>query len=237
MAWQIEGPEMNMAPEHFQERLTELGGSSRYDDPLFIIFWGQYAYGPGSFRSGGVWSVDEQYFKGYRDLLKGSGEPCWVLAQWNPPEAYGSPEAFYIQNYDDVTGLQLIGEYPYSGRYEVLFNLRWNEIENGKITFHTMPLNNSVFDMVANIVKIAKDVSFEKTKAAYEAARELEEHDKLLGVERHLRDSAIPFSGAVSYTRQGIRSTVIDKKMMEMQRTWAATANAAKGLRPGLQTR
>jgi hypothetical protein len=52
-----------------------------------------------------------------------------------------------------------------------------------------------------------------------------------------LRDSAIPFSGAVSYTRQGIRSTVIDKKMMEMQRTWAATANAAKGLRPGLQTR
>lgn len=237
MSWQIK-PEMNMTPDDFQERLTYIGGVNRYDEPNFVLWWGQYGHGPGSFRAGGVWSVDEHYFIGYRDLLRGSGEPCFCLGQWHDAMEYGSPEGWYVGNYDETAGLQTLGEYAYSGRYELLYNLRFHEMEDGKLSFHTMPLNNTVFDVVANIVQIAKDISIEKTKAAYLAAKEVEENAKLGDVERHLREKALPFAGsAVSFTRQGIRSTVIDKKMMDMQRKWSQLANAAKDFRPGIQTR
>lgn len=234
MTWRIIGAERNIAPEDFQDRLTHVGGVNRYDEPLFKIVWAQYE----TFVAGGVWSVDEKYFKGYRRLLLGSGEPCWALLQWHAPEEYGAPEAYYVHNFDEITGLQQIGEYPYSGRYEVLYNLRWNEIENGKVTFHTMPLNNSVFDVVAQIVKIAKDISYEKTKAAYLAAKELEKQQTQLDVERHLRTKAIPFAGdTVSFTRQGIRSTLIDKKMLELNRKWSQLGQSASQFRKGIQTR
>src|ERR1700734_3111728 len=111
MTWRIQGPERNLAPDDFQERLTYLGGVQKYDSPNFKIGWAQYE----TFRAGGVWSVDEKYYLGYRDLLSGSGEPCWTLFQYHAPEEYGSPESYYVQNYDETTGLQLLGEYPYSG--------------------------------------------------------------------------------------------------------------------------
>jgi hypothetical protein len=233
MTWCIEGAERNLPPEDFQERLTYIGGVNRYDEPCFKIGWAQYE----TFVAGGVWSVDERYFKGYRRLLSGSGEPCWTLFQWHDASEYGSPEAYYVSNYDDSTGLQLLGEYPYSGRYECLFNLRWNELENGKIIFHTLPLNNSVFDMVAKIVFLAKDISVEKIKAAYLAAKEAEKQENVLDVERHLRDNAIPFQGAVSFTRQGIRSTVIDAKARHLHQKWGELARAASGFQKGIQTR
>src|ERR1700690_412130 len=105
--------ERNYPPEEFQENLTRLGGVNRYDDPMFKRFWAQTE----TRRSGSTWSVDEATFTGYRDLLAGSGEPCWLLMQWHAPEEYGSPEAYYVANYDEESGLQLLGEYPYSGRY------------------------------------------------------------------------------------------------------------------------
>jgi len=238
MTWRILGSEMNMTPPDFQERLTYVGGTNRYDEPNFILWWGQYAWGPGSFRAGGVWSVDEKYFRGYRDLLKGSGEPCWVLGQWHSPEEYGTPERWYVENHDEASGLQILGEFAYFGRYECLFNLRWHELVNGRITFHTLPLNSRVFDVVAQIIHLAKDISIERTRAAYLAAREAEESAKLADVERHLRDRATPFSGAVSFTRQGVRSTVIDAKVRALQQKWSQLAkSAAQFSKPGLQTR
>jgi hypothetical protein len=235
--WVLSGREANMPPEDFQERLTYLGGVNKYDEPNFVIWWGQYAWGPGSFRAGGVWSIEEKYFKGYRDLLRGSGEPCWCLGQHHSAEEYGTPERWYVDGFNEATGLQDLGEFAYSGRYEILYNLRWHEVENGKITFHTMPLSTTTFDSIIPIIIAAKDISIEKRKAAYLAAREAEEAAKLGDVERHLRDKEIPFTGGVSFTRQGIRSTVIDEKMRKLQRTWAQRANAAKGFKPGLQTR
>jgi hypothetical protein len=236
--WILNGAERNMPPAEFQERLTYLGGTNRYDSPNFSIWWGQYAYGEGSFRSGGVWSVEEQYFKGYRDLLKGSGEPCWCLGMWNPPELYGTPERWYVDNYDETAGLQLLGEYPYHGKTELLYNLRWLDREDGKIVFHTMPLSTTTFDAIVPIIIAAQDVSIEKRKAAFLAAREAEEYAKLGDVERHLRDKEIPFArSAVSFTRQGIRSTVIDQKARHLQSVWGKLASSAAQFRPGIQTR
>lgn len=229
--------EMNLPPEEFQARLTFLGGLNRYDEPLFRIWWNQYGYGDGSFRSGGVWSVDEAHFTGYRDVLRGSGEPCWCLGQWHDASEYGSPESYYISNFDDATGLQILGGYPYSGRVEILYNLRWNTIENGKIEFFTLPLNTTTFDLIIPIIIAAKNVSIEKRKAVCLDAKQKEEDAKTAEIERHLKDRDIPFKNAVSYTRQGIRSTVVDQKMLQMQARWNELAKAAKTFKKGIQTR
>jgi hypothetical protein len=234
MVWRIVGPERNIAPADFQDRLTLVGGVNKYDEPCFKIAWAQYE----TFIAGGAWSVDERYYLGYRRLLLGSGEPCWSILQWHASEEYGSPEAYYVNNYDETTGLQTLGEYPYSGRYEILYNLRWHTLIEGRIEFHTLPLNPRVFDVVAQIVLIAKDISVEKTRAAYLAAREAETAAKVADVERHLHDHHIPFSGGVSFTRQGIRSTVIDAKMRAMQQRWnQLAASAAQFSSKGMQTR
>jgi hypothetical protein len=225
--------EINIPPQDFQDRLTLVGGVNRYDEPNFKIAWAQYE----TFTAGGVWSVDEKYFKGYRQLLSGSGEPCWTVFQWHPAEDYGSPEAFYVANYDDVTGLQLLGEYPYSGKYEVLYNLRWNEIENGKITFFTLPLNNTLLDLIIPVILKAKDVSLEKRRAVLLEAKSRRDAEETGIIESHLRSNALPFNSTVSYTRQGIRSSIIDKKMLALQQNMQQIAQSAKGMKKGLSTK
>lgn len=231
--WILDGPERNHPPKEFQDRLMHLGGLNRYDEPNFKIAWAQYE----TYWAGGAWSVDEEYFLGYRQLLSGSGEPCWSLYQWHAPEEYGTPESYYVSNIDPDTGLQILGEYPYSGRYEVLYNLRWHEQDGGRLTFHTMPLNTTTFDTIIPVILAARDVSVEKRRAAYEEQRAREEAEKVGKIEQHLKELALPFRGAVSYSRQGIRSTVIDKKTLDLQRTWAEAQKNARQFKLGLQTK
>jgi hypothetical protein len=234
-----ERKEMNICPQWVQDELTRLGGKNPYDEPVFRIWWSQYGAGDGSFRSGGVWSVDEQYFKGYRDLLRASGEPCWTLGMWNPAILYGTPESYYVQNYDPDTGMQLMGEYPYFGRVEVLFNMRYYEKVDDKLTFHTMPLTtNTLLNVVVPIMLQARGISWMKTKAAAMELQRQEEEEKTRMIERHLQDNAPAFGGsAISFSRQGVRSTEIDKRMIEMQRMWNTLAKAASELPKGMSTR
>jgi hypothetical protein len=229
----MSGREVNIPPDDFQRLLTHLGGVNRYDEPNFKIGWAQYE----TFTAGGVWSVDECYFRGYRELLRGSGEPCWTLFQWHAAEEYGSPEGYYLSNQDESTGFQILGEYPYCGRYEVLYNLRWHEMIDGKLTFHTIPLSPLTFELIIPIILKAQEVSLEKRRAALMEARRLDEEAKLGEIERHLREKEVPFQkGAVSFTRQGIRSTVIDQKMLEISRTMQAASANARRFRLGLST-
>ena len=62
----------NLCPEEFQERLTEIGGINRYDEPNFVMVWSEGG-GPNSmYRAGAAWAGDGQIpFTGYRDLLVG----------------------------------------------------------------------------------------------------------------------------------------------------------------------
>lgn len=226
--------EIHLCPVEFQDRLTFVGGCNRYDEPMFKLGWAQYE----TFVAGGIWSVDEEYFKGYRRLLSGSGEPCWALYQWHDAIEYGSPESYYLQNYDESSGLQVLGEYPYSGRYEILFNLRWNEMVDDRLVLHSMPLNNLVFEIVVPLILMARGISYEKQKTAYEEMRNREEDEKLGLIERHLQENATPFGGnAVSFGRQGVRSTEIDRRMVELSRMWSQLAKSASQFKMGTQTR
>jgi hypothetical protein len=214
--------QINILPEEFQERLTEIGGVNRYDEPNFILVWSQGG-GPNSmYRAGGAWNVDGlPSFQGYRDLLVGGGVPCWALLQWHDAAEYGTPEMYYVQNLDYDTQLQTLGEFPYSGRYQMLYNLRWTERRGNEMYFEAMPLNSYLLETVVPIIMAAKDISWEKTKAALLDIKEREDARDLAQIEDVMRANALPFGGSpVSYGKQGCRTSLVDKKIEQMQRHW-----------------
>lgn len=224
-----------VCPEEFQQRLTEVGGVNRYDMPNFIVKWGQGGEDECFYRSGGLWSVEGQpSFKGYRDLLVGGGTPCWMLMQWQDSVTFGTPESYYVQFYDLETGMQDLGEYPYQGRYQMLYSMCWRDMKNGKMTIEAMPLNSYILDTVVPIIIQAKDISWEKTKSALLAIKEKEDQADTDMIEDAMRDASLSFKGPVSFARQGCRTSIIDKKIEQMTRSWNTMATNAKQLGRGL---
>jgi hypothetical protein len=224
-------------PEEFQDRLNEIGGFNRYDKPNFIIRWAAGGEPECTFRSGGAWHVEGQpSYTGYRDILIGGGAPCWMLMQWDDAVYYGTPESFYIGNYDEESGLQDLGEYPYQGKYKVLYNLSWRDMSSGKLRIEPMPLNSYLIDTVVPIIMAAKEIAWEKTKAAMQTQKEKDDKADLDMIEDVMRDSSLAFKGPVSYARQGCRTSIIDKKVEEMTRHWNRMVTNAKALGRGLSS-
>jgi hypothetical protein len=211
-----------ICPEEFQERLTDIGGVNRYDEPNFLLVWSQGGCPQATYRAGGTWAGEGQVsYTGYRDLLIGGGVPCWALMQWHNALEYGTPEIYYVQNYDVDSDLQTLGEYPYHGRYQMLYNLRWCEMRNGHMFFEMMPLNTFLLETVVPIITAAKDISWEQTKAAMRDLKEKEDKADINMIEDVMRSNSLAFKGnAVSYQRQGCRTSLVDKKIETMQRSW-----------------
>jgi hypothetical protein len=158
-----------------------------------------------------------------------------MLMQWQDPIEYGTPESYYVMNYDEETGLQTLGEYPYHGRYRMLYNLRWSEMKDGKLLFEAMPLNSFILETVVPIIQQAKEISWEKTKAALQDQKEKEDQADINMIEDVMRSSALPFHGAaVSYQKQGCRTALVDKKIEAMTRNWNAMMRNARTLGRGL---
>ena len=224
-------------PEWFQEELTRIGGVNRYDLPNFIVRWGQGGEAECLYRAGGYWDVEGlPSVHGYRDLLVGGGTPSWMLMQWEDAVQYGNPEQFYVQNYDLDSDMQTLGEYPYSGKYKLLYNMCWRDMQNGKLHVESMPLNSFVLDTVVPIITQAKEISYEKTKAALKDQKEREDAADLSMIEEAMRDASLAFKGPVSYARQGCRTSIIDKKIEQMTRQWNRMVTNAKTLGRGLSS-
>lgn len=227
-----------VCPQEFQERLTEVGGVNRYDQPNFIIRWGQGGEPECLFRSGGAWHVEgEPSYKGYRDLLIGGGTPSWCLLQWDDAIVYGTPESYYLSNHDEETGLQDLGEYPYQGKYKLLYNLCWRDMSQGKMVIEPMPLNSYILDTIVPIILQAKDISWEQTMATQKQLKEKEDAAYTAQIEDCMRDASLAFKGPVSYARQGCRTSIVDRKIEEMTRNWNKMITNAKTLGRGLSQR
>lgn len=227
-----------VCPEEFQSRLTEIGGINTYDEPNFRLVWSQGGDEHALYRAGGAWEVEGMpSYKGYRDLLKGGGTPSWALLQYHPAIQYGTPESYYVMNHDHDTGMQDLGEYPYSGRYEVLYNLRWSERRGNRLVFEAMPLNTFLLETVVPIITQARDISWEKTKAAMLDQKEKDDQADINMIEDVMHGSKVPFGGnPVSYGKQGCRTSLIDKKIEAMTRSWNQIMQNAKSLGKGLGT-
>jgi hypothetical protein len=222
-------------PEWIEEKLREVGGVNRFGEDNFIIRWAQGGQPECCFRAGGHWQHDG--FVGYRDLLVGGGTPSWMLMVWEAPELYGTPEMYYMQNYDDETDLQDLGEYPYRGRYKLLYNLKWMEKRGNSMHIEAMPLNTYLLDTIVPIIMEAQDISWEKTKAVMQDIELREQAKDLDMIEDVMRSNALPFHGSpVSYSRQGCRTSLVDKKIEQMQRHMNKIMTNASILGKGLSS-
>lgn len=228
-----------VCPEDFQERLTQVGGLNKYDEPNFILVWGQGGDDRGMYRAGASWEVEGiPSYTGYRNLLIGGGQACWCLLQWHPPIEYGTPEQYYVLNYDADSDLQTLGEFPYSGRYHVLYSLKYVERRGNSLHTEIMPLNAYLLDTVIPIILQARNIGWEKTKAALESMKEKEDAREVNRIEDIMRDKAVPYRySTVSFNRQGCRTDVIDKKIESMTRNWNQIIQRAKSLTKGVSMR
>ena len=71
-----------------------------------------------------------------------------MILEWHPPEDYETPEVYYFRNRDETTGLQILGEYPYRGRYEVAFKLSSHEFLNGRMQIQNYHLDGMILDVL-----------------------------------------------------------------------------------------
>ena len=224
-------------PEWFQEKLTEIGGVNKFDEPIFRVVWGQGGQPECLYRAGGHWHVEGQpSFIGYRDLLIGGGTPSWCLLQWHDAVEFGTPESYYVAMCDEETNLSDLGEYPYFGRYRMLYNMCYRAMIKGKMEIEAMPLNSFVLDAIVPIIMEAKDISYETTMAAMKGLKEQEDQADLAMVEDAMRSSKVAFTGPVSYARQGCRTHYLDKRVEQMQRHMNQISANAKFLGKGMST-
>jgi hypothetical protein len=224
-----------ICPEEFDDRLREVGGINRYGENNFLIRWAQGGQKECLYRAGGNWHVENQpSYSGYRDLLLGGGSPSWMLLMWEDPVTYGTAESYYVGNYDDESDLQTLGEYPYAGRYRMLYNMVWRDFSSGKLKLEPMPLNTYVVDNVIPIIMEARYISWEKTRAALKGIKEKEDAAEMNKIEEAMRSASVAFKGPVSYARQGCRTHFLDKKVEAMTRNWNKMVTNARMLGRGL---
>lgn len=225
--------EINSCPGEFQQRLTEAGGLNRYDEPNFRLIWGQTE----TFRAGGIWAVSgEPFFRGYRDLLIGFGEAAWSLQQWQPPEKFGTPESFYVRNYDDESGLQTLGEYPYKGMYETVLPLIHKEVVNGRLVIERMPISSLLIDLILPIIHAAEGISYAKRLEVMKELREIENKQQVSRIESRLADAFPAFGTAPRSASRLECNSVVQKKSEEIERHWKRAVKILKSRGKGLST-
>ena len=222
-------------PEWFQEELTRIGGINRYDQPNFRVVWGQGGQDECFYRAGGEWAVEGQpSFRGYRNLLVGGGVGAWLLLQWQDAVVFGTPESYYVSMYDENTGLSDLAEYPYSGKYTMLYTMCSRDMKDGKMSVEPMVLNSFVLDTVVPIIMQAKEISYAKTMAALKEQKDKDDAADLAMIEDCMRDAKMAFKGPVSYARQGCHTSIIDRKVEQLTRNWNKIVTNARSLGRGL---
>lgn len=99
------------------------------------------------------------------------GIPRYFLEVYRPAEYYGTPEAWEFIRYDeDIEGKKhdLMGEYPYNGRYETWFCIEEPVLENGIVTGTKF---RELDDIVLEFIKFK--IEEDKTKTAQQQHQEV----------------------------------------------------------------
>lgn len=189
--------------EHFQERLTQVGGLNPYGEPNFKLAWAQTA----TTWQGGEWEMESgEPFKGYRECYLGDGLPHWMLLQWAdagksiamphlPPESDGR---FYIDNACPKTGLCLLGEYPYHGSYQVALPLTAKFMYGGKLHIRAFPLSTDIIEMMVPMIEAAMQISVEAKLRYLKEQQEQEEMEYAKTIDDMYQDVKLPTSAHTS---------------------------------------
>ena len=199
--------ERRVAPPEFQSEICRRFGLNRFDEPNFKLAWGQTEMCTVAGMSG-----YEQ-----RPI---SGLPCWVVFRWMAPELYGTPEAWYAQNFDELTGLCLLGPFPDKGRYEPCMPLMRREMVNGKLKIDALPLSWAILDTVIPLMIQAQRISWLERKLASDREQEIENENMVQQIADRL-DNARQILAPNSYAGKLHRGdSLLQRKMDSIERSW-----------------
>lgn len=227
----VKHAETRECPSEYQARLTRSFGVNQFGDPNIKIVWGQSQF----IRMGNIWRDrfgNER--AGYRERYQVAGQPCWCIMRWKPPTTYGSPAMYYVNTYlptrqfidnpvrkfDSIDGYYVTGEYPWRGRYEPMYTLISKEFVNGKLEITHFPLSHYLIDTLLPMIFAFQRLSKQEQQAAKEAARAAEERAQTESIADMLEEKLPSFWGPVSFNGQGCRTSLLDRKMAQIQQAW-----------------
>jgi len=214
--WLMGKSERLRCPKHYQDRITKAGGLNRFGGPNFRLAWGQTE------------TIRVAQPGGYRDLLVAFNRPCWILQRWVPPESYGTPEIYFATNYDIETGRQFLGDYPWKGRYETLLMLQVQYVKNGRLISEPLPLNAETIAGTIPRMKAALLLTEEQQQLALKDIQDRKDKADVDKIADGLQDASPVYKGAVSYSRQGCTSSVVQQRMALIEKQWRKSATQFK---------
>ena len=213
--WLLNREQRLECPAEFQDRVTLAGGVNKYDEPNFRLVW----MGTETIRAGGIWENPEiptiEHFRGYRDVLADVEAEGWALRQWMPAEFWDTSAKWYAENFDPSCGLQILGGYPYSGRYVTIFPLVYKDGKQVEI----MPLNSFVVDVLVPIVVMAKEITELQKRAVIAENKARKEAQRVSKIEDSLRN-AYPALGEIRSAAGLSCLSVVQKKVEAIERYW-----------------
>jgi hypothetical protein len=181
--------ETHDTPEAVARRLELTGGRNRFGEPNYRAIWGwnRLAWIGGKFE-------DRDPVTGslVREVVELRQEPKyaavnrWHIERWLPPEAYGSPRAWYAQTIERENGISIpaLGPYPSRGDYEHCFTL---ESPHGEF----VQLTPSAAEHIARAIECSRGVPRSRGHARlYEREQRTERHYEQWAYD--IMDDAVP---------------------------------------------
>jgi hypothetical protein len=221
--------EIRYCPKEFQERLS-MFGQNPYGENIFKFAWGRTSF----IKMGNIWRDrfgNER--RGYRLRCQNNQGQYWTLMRWKPPSFYGSPVTYYANTWDPVSKLYMTGEYPWRGRYEPMQPFMERTFVNGELRVEHLPLTHYLIDRIIPMMEAYQRM----TPVEQEAARILEEkaqHKREVDeIAERMMEEMPSYIGPVSYSLQGCRTSLLDKKMEAIQKQWNRLTVGGK--RPNFQ--
>lgn len=157
-----------------ERKLRLAGGTNRFGEPNYRAVWGwsRLAW------VGGKWEDRNSAGELVRECVELRRVPKyephdrWHIERWLPPEAYGSPRAWYAQTVDRADGVSVpaLGPYPERGEYEHCFTL---EGPRGEF----VQLTPTVAEYIARAIEAGRHASSGERRKAIEEREHRSERD------------------------------------------------------------
>ena len=167
--------EQHEAPESVANRLALAGGYNRFGEPNYRAVWGwsRLAWVGGKWEDRNAAGELVRECVELRHVPKYAPHDRWHIERWLPPEAYGSPRAWYAQTLERgdalaAASIPALGPYPERGEYEHCVTL---EDSHGQF----VQLTPTVAEYIAQAIESGRRASSaERRKAIEERERRSE---------------------------------------------------------------
>jgi len=174
--------------ESVAQRLARAGGCNRLGEPNYRAVWGwnRLAW------IGGKFEDRDEHGALLRERVELRMEPKypavnrWHIERWLPPEAYGSPRAWYSQTIERENGVSIpaLGPYPSRGEYE-----HCSTLESPRGEF--VQLTPTVAEHIARAIEYSRNCARTKSRSSlYDRERRSESKYEQWAFD--LMDDAVP---------------------------------------------